>query len=87
MIDEEIASLLEDAGYVFNPTTARYDVAAGATADDEDGHSSEFVADELGIPLEDLQRWESEQLGWTGEPAIEGADAAPEPPSDGQEEA
>ena len=46
MLDEEIASLLEDAGYRFAPESARYQVVAGAAADETE-HSSEFVADEL----------------------------------------
>ena len=62
MLDEEIASLLDDAGYRFVPETARYAVFAGATSADETEHSSQFVADELGIDIEDLQRWEDEQL-------------------------
>jgi hypothetical protein len=61
MIDEEIASLLEDAGYAFNPATGLYVVTAGAIADDQDGHSPGFVADELGIPLDDLERWQADQ--------------------------
>ncbi len=67
MIDEEITSLLEDAGYQFNPANGRYDVFSGATAGEEGGHSTEFVADELGIPAEDLQRWEVEHGGGLGE--------------------
>ncbi|HSI33459.1 MAG: hypothetical protein ACAI43_01415 [Phycisphaerae bacterium] len=70
MIDEEIASVLEDAGYQFNAATRRYDVTTGATEGEEDGHSSTFVADELGIPEEDLARWEEERVaeaGTTGE--------------------
>jgi hypothetical protein len=62
MLDEEIASLLEDAGYRFVPQSTRYQVIAGAADADETEHSSEFVADELGIDVEDLQRWEDEQL-------------------------
>jgi hypothetical protein len=62
MLDEEIASLLEDAGYRFVPESARYEVVAGAASADELDHSSEFVADELGIDVEDLRRWEDEQL-------------------------
>lgn len=62
MLDQEIASLLEDAGYAFVPETARYQVIAGAASADETDHSSEFVADELGIDVEDLRRWEDEQL-------------------------
>lgn len=61
MIDEEIASLLEDAGYSFNAGSGRYQVISGAASEDEVDHSSEFVADELGIPVEDLQRWEELQ--------------------------
>ena len=61
MNDQELASLLEDAGYQFNVESRRYNVIVGATVDETD-HSSEFIADELGIPLEDLQRWEDEQL-------------------------
>jgi hypothetical protein len=68
MIDEEIASLLEDAGYQFDPSTGRYRVIQGAGVDETD-HSSEFVADELGIPLDDLTRWEAEiQQTPSGEP-------------------
>ena len=66
MLDEEIASLLEDAGYRFAPEAARYQVVSGAASADETEHSSEFVADELGIDLEDLQRWEDEQLAAAG---------------------
>jgi hypothetical protein len=61
MIDQEIASLLEDAGYQYVPDTGRYQVVAGACADELD-HSPEFIADELGIPLEDLERWQQEQF-------------------------
>ncbi len=62
MIDEELASLLEEAGYAFNPATGLYVVTAGAIDDDQGGHSPEFVADELGIPLDDLERWQAEQV-------------------------
>jgi len=61
MLDEEIASLLEDAGYRFAPESGRYQVLLGAESGETD-HSSEFVADELGIDPEDLRRWEDEQL-------------------------
>jgi hypothetical protein len=61
MFDQEIASLLEDAGYQFDPSTGLYQVIAGA-AEGEGDHSSEYIADELGIPLEDLIRWEGEQM-------------------------
>ena len=66
MLDEEIASLLEDAGYRFVPETARYQVIAGAASADETDHSSEYVADELGIDVEDLRRWEDQQLDSQG---------------------
>ena len=62
MLDVEIASLLEDAGYRFVLETARYQVVAGAASAEEVDHSSEYVADELGIDVEDLRRWEDEQL-------------------------
>jgi len=62
MLDEEIASLLEDAGYSFSTQTARYQVVAGAASAAETEHSSDFVADELGIDVDDLRRWEDEQL-------------------------
>jgi hypothetical protein len=66
MLDEEITSLLEDAGYRFVPETARYQVVSGAASADETEHSSDFVADELGIDREDLLRWEDEQLAANG---------------------
>ena len=66
MFDEEVASLLEDAGYRFAPEIVRYRVIVGAATADETEHSSGFVADELGIPLDDLLRWEDEQLAAQG---------------------
>jgi hypothetical protein len=66
MLDEEIASLLEDAGYRFAPEAGRYQVFAGAATADETEHSSEFVADELGIDADDLRRWEDERLAAAG---------------------
>ena len=65
MIDAEIASLLEDAGYRFVPESIRYQAVTGAAADETD-HSPQFIADELGIPLEDLIRWEDAQLDAQG---------------------
>jgi hypothetical protein len=61
MLDYEIASLLEDAGYRFVPESVRYQAILGA-ADEETDHSSEFIADELGIDVDDLRRWEDGQL-------------------------
>jgi hypothetical protein len=61
MLDEEIASLLEDAGYRFIPESVRYQAILGAGAEETD-HSSEFIADELGIDVDDLRRWEDGQL-------------------------
>ena len=61
MLDVEIESLLDEAGYAYNPATRRYDVAIPAEGEDDVGWASEDVADQLGIPLEDLQRWEAEQ--------------------------
>lgn len=68
MIDEEISSLIEEAGYRFTPETGRYQVVAGAIGIDETDHSPEFIADELGIPLDDLERWQQERLGAPDEP-------------------
>ncbi|HEY7116510.1 MAG TPA: hypothetical protein VH475_07990 [Tepidisphaeraceae bacterium] len=73
MINQEIASLLEDAGYRFAPEILRYQVFQGAATADETDHSSEYVADELGIPIDDLQRWEDDQL------AAQGLTRAPDP--------
>ncbi len=61
MQDVEIESLLEDAGYTFNPASGRYDVVALGDDDEAMDQASEEVADILEIPLEDLQRWEEEQ--------------------------
>jgi hypothetical protein len=57
MMDVEIQSLLEEAGYDYDPVQACYITIAG----EPEEHSSEYIADELQIPLEDLQRWEIEQ--------------------------
>jgi len=78
MFDEEIASLLDDAGYRFAPEIVRYRVIEGAATADETEHSSGFVADELGIPLDDLLRWEDEQLAAQGLARVE-PDAPPQP--------
>jgi hypothetical protein len=60
MQDVELQSLLEEAGYRFDATTGRY-----LTADSEEqdiDYASEDVADQLEIPIEDLLRWEQEQV-------------------------
>ena len=63
MQDVEIESLLQDAGYMFNPSTGQYEVEnANADTDEVLEHNSEDVADILEIPIEDLQRWEQEQM-------------------------
>jgi hypothetical protein len=62
MLDEEIISLLNDAGYRFEPQAVRYQVITGAASADELDHSPEYVADELGIDIDDLRRWEDQQL-------------------------
>jgi hypothetical protein len=58
MNDVEIVSLLEDAGYRFDAANGRYVVIGGGT---ESAGSSEEVADQLEIPIDDLLRWEDEQ--------------------------
>jgi hypothetical protein len=57
MNDVEIESLLEDAGYQFDPVAGQY---LSISSEDE-AYNSEDVADTLEIPLEDLMRWEEEQ--------------------------
>ncbi len=56
MNDVELESLLEEAGYRYDPVSERYVVT-----DDETEYTTEEVADQLEIPLEDLVRWEAEQ--------------------------
>ena len=60
MQDVEIESLVQDAGYRFDPMIGRY-VVIDATDDDVD-YPTEDVSDQLGIPVEDLIRWEQEQV-------------------------
>ncbi len=59
MQDVELESLLQEAGYQFDPTTGRYRTADAA--DEDVDYASEDIADELEIPIEDLLRWEQEQ--------------------------
>jgi hypothetical protein len=60
MQDVELESLLQEAGYQFDPTSGRY---MTADADEQDvDYASEDVADQLEIPIEDLLRWEQEQI-------------------------
>ncbi len=58
MNDVEIESLLEDAGYQYSLAEGTY-----LSGDETDGEimDSETVADQLEIPLDDLERWEAEQ--------------------------
>ncbi len=60
MQDVEIESLLEEAGYRFGATTGRYAVVDAG--EDEVDYPTEDVADQLGIPVEDLIRWEEGQV-------------------------
>ena len=62
MQDVEIESLLTEAGYQFNTVSGRYDIVGAGEEDEVADQSSDDIADILEIPLEDLQRWESEQL-------------------------
>ena len=57
MNDVELESLISEAGYQFDPATGQYI----DTSDEETVYDSEQVADQLEIPLEDLQRWEEQQ--------------------------
>jgi hypothetical protein len=58
--DVEIESLLQEAGYQFVPASGRYEVADG----DDEGvdYPTEDIADQLDIPIDDLIRWEEEQV-------------------------
>jgi hypothetical protein len=60
MQDVELESLLQEAGYQFDPISGRY-MTADAAEQDVD-YASEDVADQLEIPIEDLLRWEGEQV-------------------------
>jgi hypothetical protein len=60
MQDVELECLLQQAGYQFVPSTGRY---MTADADEQDvDYATEDVADQLEIPIEDLMRWEQEQV-------------------------
>ncbi len=59
MNDVELESLLTEAGYQYDPITGQYTEVVNASVDSV--FASEQIADELEIPLEDLQRWESLQ--------------------------
>jgi hypothetical protein len=73
MLDVEIESLLDEAGYRFNPASGHYETAVaaadgGAAEATEVGGAdglwtAEDIADQLEIPLEDLERWQTEQQG------------------------
>jgi hypothetical protein len=58
MNDVEIASLLDDAGYRYDPLAGLFFVAASR---DDETYNAEDVADQLEIPLDDLIRWQQEQ--------------------------
>jgi hypothetical protein len=60
MQDVELESLIQEAGYQFDPSTGRYRTA-DATDEDVD-YASQDIADQLEIPIEDLLRWEQEQV-------------------------
>ncbi len=62
MQDFEIQDLLAAAGYSFNTISGRYDIVNAAEDDEVADQSSEDIADILEIPLDDLQRWEIEQV-------------------------
>lgn len=60
MQDVELESLIQEAGYQFDPTTGRYKTADAAEEDVD--YATEDIADQLEIPIEDLVRWEQEQV-------------------------
>jgi 3-polyprenyl-4-hydroxybenzoate decarboxylase len=59
MQEVELASLLQEAGYVFDPSTGRYQTADAVDGDVD--YATEDIADQLQIPIDDLMRWEQEQ--------------------------
>jgi hypothetical protein len=62
MQDVELESLIQEAGYMFVPATGRY-VTADADASESDiDYATEDIADQLEIPIDDLVRWEQEQV-------------------------
>jgi hypothetical protein len=63
MEDVELESLIQEAGYQFDPTIGRY-IVTGASEGDVD-YATEDIADQLEIPIDDLVRWEQEQVGGT----------------------
>jgi hypothetical protein len=65
MEDVELESLIQEAGYQFDAATGRY-IVTGATDGDVD-YATEDIADQLEIPIEDLVRWEQEQVGGAAE--------------------
>ena len=64
MEDVELESLIQEAGYQFDPAIGRY-VVTGSTEGDVD-YATEDIADQLEIPIEDLVRWEQEQVDGAG---------------------
>jgi 3-polyprenyl-4-hydroxybenzoate decarboxylase len=60
MQDVELESLIQEAGYMFVPATGRY-VTTDAEEADVD-YATEDIADQLEIPIDDLVRWEQEQV-------------------------
>jgi len=60
MQDIEIESLIREAGYLFVPASGRYMVID--SADDDIDYPTEDVSDQLEIPVDDLIRWEQEQV-------------------------
>ena len=60
MQDVELESLIQEAGYQFDPATGRYRTTDAA--DEDVDYATEDIADQLEIPIEDLLRWEQEQV-------------------------
>ncbi len=60
----ELESLIQEAGYQFDPTIGRYVVSGSDEADVD--YTTEDIADQLEIPIEDLIRWEQEQVDAAG---------------------
>jgi uncharacterized protein YijF (DUF1287 family) len=60
MQDVEVESLVSEAGYQFEPAIGRY--VLFDAAENELDYPTEEIADQLGIPVDDLIRWEEQQV-------------------------
>jgi hypothetical protein len=67
MQDVEIESVLSGAGYRFMLASGRYQEIDGA--DEDVDYPTQDIADQLSIPVDDLIRWEQEQIADSEHPS------------------